>query len=133
MFGAIEANGDGHDLGENGDFRRQIVGDAHEKAAGDDVHVLRPSAEKMRRVGGAEIVAIVGHVLAEVIREIVTAVIAIAAGDVGADYDAISDLERDAFEVAVVAVSADGGYGSNVFVALDNGETDVLAFVVYPW
>jgi hypothetical protein len=82
----------------------------------------------MGRIGSAKIVAVVGHVLAEVVREVVAAIIAIAAGDIGADYDAIPDLERDALEVCVAAVSADGSDGTDIFVALNNGETNVLAF-----
>src|SRR6202035_2203197 len=100
----------------------------HQKTSRDDVHVLGPPAKKMRRIGSAQIVAIIRHVLAEVVGEIVPAVVALAAGDIRANHDPVANLERDALEVRVVAVSSNCRNRSDIFVALNDWETDLLAF-----
>ncbi len=119
LFGAVEADGNGKDFREHGDLRRKLIRNFDKETSGNDVHILRPSAEEMRRIFGAEQIAVIESVLAAAIGKIVAAVVAVAAGDVGADNDAIADFERDAFEVSVVAVAADGRDGADVFVALD--------------
>jgi len=53
LLGAVEADGNGKDFGEHGDFVGEVVRDFDEEAAGNDVNVLRPSAEKMRGIFGA--------------------------------------------------------------------------------
>ena len=76
--------------------------DAHQKASGNNVHVLRPSAKEVRRISSAKVIAVVGHVLAEVVREIVPAIVAITAENIRPHHHAIAHLERDAFEVVVL-------------------------------
>jgi len=130
LLGAVEADGNGKDFREHGDFGRKIIWNFDEKAPGNDVDILRPSAEEMRRIFGAEKIAVIESVLAATVGKIVTAVIAVAAGDVGADNDAIADFERDAFEVGVVAVATNGCDSANVFVALDQGEFEFARTVL---
>jgi hypothetical protein len=57
----------------------------------------------------------------------VRAVITFSAEYIGADNYAISDLERDVFEVVIAAVPANGSDGSDVFVSLDDRKRDLPA------
>ena len=84
----------------------------------------------MGRIAGTQVVAVVRHILTEVVREIVPAVVAISTGDVGADHDAIADLERDAFKVGVLAVSSDGSHCAHILMTLNDREADLLACVL---
>ena len=78
----------------------------------------------------AQIVAVIGHILAEVIRKIVCAVVALPAKNIGAHNDAVTNVERNAFEVVILAVSADRRYRADVLVALNDGEGNSLAFAI---
>ena len=90
------------------------------------------SAQPPNRCGGvgcAQVVPVVRHVLAGEVREVAPAVVALAADDVGADDDAVPDLERLAVEVRVrppAARRADRRHRADVLVALDDRERDLL-------
>src|ERR1700752_5370222 len=82
----------------------------------------------MRRIGSAQIVAVIRHVLTEVVGEIVAAIVAMPAGNVRADHHSVPHFERNALEVGILAVPANGGYRADIFVPLNDWETDLLAF-----
>src|ERR1019366_3870391 len=57
------------------------------------------------------------HVLAQVIRQVVAAEVAVAAGDVGAGHDAVADFQPAAF--AVQHGAPNGGDPAHILVAAD--------------
>src|SRR5258708_4928695 len=82
----------------------------------------------MRRIGCTETVAVVRHVLTEVVGEVVAALVALAAGGIRPPHDTVPDLEWEPLKVAVLAVSAYGRNRSHILVTLNDGETDLLSF-----
>src|SRR5580704_5778792 len=84
----------------------------------------------MRRIFGAQVIAIIRRVFAAVVRKIVPAVVALAAGHIGANNDSISHPQRDSFEVGVLSVSSNRSDRSNVFVALNDREFQFSAAVL---
>src|SRR5579863_4056697 len=106
LLGAVETHGDSHDLSENGNLGRQIVWNPNQKASRNNVHILRPAAKQVGRIGGTQVVAVVGHVLAEVVGEVVAAVVTVAAGDIGADDDPVANRQGKTFEIGVEAVAS---------------------------
>jgi hypothetical protein len=60
----------------------------------------------------------------------VTAVVALAAANVGADNYAVTDAQRDPLKIGVIAVSSDGRNGANILVALDDREFQLAAAVL---
>src|SRR6202790_2134889 len=74
----------------------------------------------MRCVFGAQVIAVVGHFFAAVIREIVTAVITFPACNVGANNDTIAGTQRNALEIGVSSVTANGLNDSDIFMTLND-------------
>jgi len=60
----------------------------------------------------------------------VPAVVALAAGDVGANDHSISHPQVDSFEVGVLSVSANRSDGSDIFMALNNWKFQFPAAVL---
>ena len=58
-----------HDLGQHRNVVRQIVRHPKDRRARQEVHVLRPAAEQMRRRAAMQAVAVVLQVLAHVVRD----------------------------------------------------------------
>ena len=80
----------------------------------------------MRRVLGAQIVAIVSGVLAQVVRKIMAAVVTGATAYVGSDHHTVAHFQGNAFEVGVRSRATDRGDGAYVLVTLNNGERNLL-------
>src|SRR5207244_4210473 len=85
--GAIEPMRYGHHLGQGCDLVRQTVGHTKERCSWKQVHVFRPAAEKVRRVGRMQAVAVVLQVLTEVVRGGVEAEDAVTAWDVRGGHE----------------------------------------------
>src|ERR1700745_1264014 len=81
----------------------------------------------MRRISRAQVIAVIGHVLAKVVREVVPAVVTLAAGDFRSDHYTVADLKRDTFKIGILTVASNGGNRSNVFVPLNDGKTNLFA------
>src|SRR5258708_4394861 len=86
----IKSHRHSHYFSENRNFGRQVVRNANQKALRYDVHVLRPAAKQIWWIGGTQVIAIVRHVLAEVVREVVPAVITVTAGNDRADDPSVT-------------------------------------------
>ena len=84
----------------------------------------------MRRIFGAEVVAVVGHVFAAVIREIVSAVIAFAATYVCTNHNAVANFQRNSLEVRVSPVSAYRRNRSDVLVSLNYREFQLFVSIL---
>ena len=78
----------------------------------------------MGRIFGAEIVAVIGGFFAAIIGKIVPAVIALTAGDISSDHNAIALAQRYTFEVRVFPVAADRRDRADVFMSLDDRELE---------
>jgi hypothetical protein len=119
--GAFEAVGDGEDLGEHRDVRRELLGHAEHRCARPEVEVLGPAAEQVRRFGAAERVAVVLQVAAQEVGEAAQARAAGAAGAVGRGHHAIARLQQTAV-VGAGSTGADGLDDPDVLVTLDDRE-----------
>lgn len=129
LLGAVQANGYRKNLREDRDFRGQIIRHFHEKTSGNDVEILRPASKKIGRILRAQEIAVIQRILAATIRKVVAAVVAVAAGNIRADDDAVANVKWNAFEIGVLAIAADGRDRANIFVALDQRKLD-LAFAI---
>src|SRR6202051_804375 len=81
----------------------------------------------MGRISGTQVVAVVRHVLAEIVGEVVPAVVTVAAGHVCTNHHAVAYAQPNTFEIGVAAVASDGGDGPHVFGALNNRKANLLA------
>src|SRR5277367_1338668 len=84
----------------------------------------------MRRISGAQVVAIIRGAFAAIVRKIMPTVVALAARYVRADHHAISLAQRYSIEVRILSVPADGRNRSDVLVPLNDRKFQLAAAVL---
>ena len=119
----VEAVRHRHLLGEDRDVGREAVGDPEDRRAREQVEVLGPAAEEVRRAGRVEAVSVVLQALAGVVGEAVAAEVAGAAGDVGGRHDPVAGAEQDTLAIEYLAAGL--GHHAHVLVAADQRESDL--------
>src|SRR3989475_9466127 len=119
----------GHHLGQGCDLVRQTVGHTKERCSWKQVHVFRPAAEKVRRVGRMQAVAVVLQVLTEVVRVVVEAEDAVTAWDVRGGNDPVAGAQRASFATREGVATSDGLDHSHVLMATDQRIDDVALVI----
>ena len=130
LFCAIETHGNGKDLGQYRDFGRKIVRNLYEKTSGNDVHVLRPAAKKIRGILGIEKISVVEGVFAAAVGKIVPTVVAFPQDTFAPTTTRSPTLSGMPSKSVYSAVAADCSNRTHIFVTLDQGKFEFAGTVL---